>query len=58
VSNSRLVKTLAGFVAQLAFARDDMQHHISDSRKTIAESRELMAQVNALLERDSGNTRP
>ena len=52
VSNRRLLKILAGFVAELASARDDMRNHISDSRKTIVESQELMAQVNVMLERD------
>jgi len=52
VSNRRHLKILAGFVAELASARDDMRNNISDSRKTIAESQELMAQVNVMLERD------
>ena len=50
--NRRLVESMAALAAQMAFARIDMRDSISNSRKTITESRELMAQVDAMLERD------
>jgi hypothetical protein len=48
----RIIASLAGFIAQLDFARDDMRTSISHSRKAIADSRELMSQVNTVLARD------
>jgi hypothetical protein len=52
MSSRRIIESLAGFIAQLDCARDDMRTSISHSRKTIADSRELMSQVDAVLERD------
>jgi hypothetical protein len=54
----RIIASLAGFIAQLDSVRDDLRTSISHSRRTIAESRELMAQVNAVLERDKIIGRP
>jgi hypothetical protein len=50
--NRRIRNDLTGLVARIAVARNEIRDTISKSVKTIAESRELMAEVDAVVARD------